>query len=107
MDNKYHNKVTVRDGHLFDSKKEAQRYTELSLLEKAGIITQLELQKDFELIPKQKGERAVKYIADFYYYDNEKNRFVAEDVKGMKTQVYILKRKLFKYRYPDILFREV
>ena len=107
MDTKYHNKVTVRDGHIFDSKKEAQRYTELSLLEKAGIITQLELQKDFELIPKQKGERAVKYIADFYYYDNEKNRFVAEDVKGMKTQVYILKRKLFKYRYPDILFREV
>ncbi len=107
MDSKYHNRITVRDGHIFDSKKEAQRYTELSLLEKAGIITQLELQKDFELIPKQKGERAVKYIADFYYYDNEKNRFVAEDVKGMKTQAYIIKRKLFKYRYPDILFREV
>ena len=54
MDTKYHNKVTVRDGHIFDSKKEAQRYTERSLLEKAGIITQLELHKDFELIPKQK-----------------------------------------------------
>ena len=71
------------------------------------MITKLELQKPFELIPKQKGERAVKYIADFYYFDNEKNCFVAEDVKGMKTQVYIVKRKLFKYRYPDILFMEV
>lgn len=105
--NKYHNKKTVNGSIAFDSQKEAQRYTELSLLEKAGVITQLELQKPFELIPKQKGERAVKYIADFYYFDNEKNCFVAEDVKGMKTQVYIVKRKLFKYRYPDILFMEV
>lgn len=104
---KYHNKATVRDGRVFDSKKEAQRYTELSLLEKAGIITQLELQKDFELIPKQKGERAVKYIADFYYYDKEKKTYICEDAKGMRTQAYIIKRKLFKFRYPDILFREV
>lgn len=107
MDSKYHNKITVRDGHAFDSKKEAQRYLELSLLEKIGEISQLELQKEFELLPKQKGERAVKYIADFYYYDAGKEIFVAEDVKGMKTQAYIIKRKLFKYRYPDILFREV
>ncbi len=105
--NKYHNKKTLRDDIAFDSKREAHRFTELSLLQSAGVIEGLELQKPFELIPKQKDERAVKYIADFYYYDKEKNCFVVEDAKGMKTQAYIIKRKLFKYRYPDILFVEV
>lgn len=107
MDNKYHNKITIRDGHIFDSKKEAQRFTELSILESAGIIEGLELQKTFELIPKNGSERAVKYIADFYYYDKEKKTYVCEDAKGMRTQAYIIKRKLFKFRYPDILFMEV
>lgn len=105
--NKYHNKATVKDGRVFDSKKEAGRYIELTLLEKAGAIEGLELQKPFELIPKNGPERAVKYIADFYYFDKEKNTFVCEDVKGMRTQSYVIKRKLFKFRYPDILFREV
>lgn len=104
---KYHNKITPRGDKVFDSKREADRYTELSILQSAGLIENLQLQKEFELIPKQKDERAVKYIADFYYYDSEKSCYVAEDVKGMRTQAYIIKRKLFKYRYPDILFREV
>lgn len=89
---KYNNIKTVVDGITFDSKKEAQRYQVLKMLERAGAITDLKCQVAFELIPKQQGERAVKYIADFVYKENGK--VVVEDVKGKRTQVYILKRKL-------------
>ena len=56
-------------------------------------------------MPKQKGERAVKYIADFVYIENGKT--IVEDAKGFKTEKYIIKRKLFKYKYPECEFREV
>ena len=62
---KYHSKKTEVDGILFDSKKEAERYKTLSLWEKAGTIKGLEIQKRFELLPKQLDERAVTYRADF------------------------------------------
>lgn len=92
---KYGNvKVTV-DGHTFDSKKEYNRYCELKLMERAGLIKDLETQKKFELIPKQDGERAVNYIADFVYTENGET--VVEDTKGFKTKEYIIKRKLMKY----------
>lgn len=104
---KYHSKKTEVDGILFDSKKEAERYITLSLWEKAGTIKGLEIQKRFELLPKQLDERAVTYRADFYYFDTVSERWTAEDVKGYKTKDYILKRKLFKYRYPEIIFVEV
>ena len=91
--NKYGNKRVVVDGRLFDSKAEAARWQELCLLERAGEITELERQVEYELIPKQKGERAVKYIADFRYIDHD-GKTVVEDTKGVKTPVYILKRKL-------------
>lgn len=93
-------------GIRFDSKKEARRYQELKLLEDVGVIRDLKLQVPFELIPKQFGERAVRYIADFVYYDMEKRISIVEDVKGFKTDVYKLKRKLFKYRYPEYIFIE-
>jgi len=65
--NKYRNIKTTVDGIRFDSKREAERYSELKLLERAGIITDLKLQPKFELIPKHNGNRALTYIADFSY----------------------------------------
>jgi hypothetical protein len=91
--NKYGNKRMVVDGIRFDSKREAARWQELKLLERAGEIKGLERQVEYELIPKQPGERAVKYIADFRYIDHD-GKTVVEDTKGVKTPVYILKRKL-------------
>lgn len=95
--NKYHAKKVTVDGITFDSKKEARRYSELLLLERAGQITHLERQVNFELIPSQKingkvAERAVTYKADFTYYEN--GNYVVEDTKGIKTKDYIIKRKL-------------
>ena len=106
MKSKYNNRKTVIDGITFDSNKEAKRYTVLRSLQEGGYIKGLSLQVPFELIPKQDGERAVKYIADFVYYDIEKQMHIVEDVKGFKTDVYKLKRKLFKYRYPEYTFIE-
>ena len=103
--NKYKNQKVVVDDIKFDSKKEASRYLELKLLEKAGQIRGLILQPSFELIPKQESERAVKYIADFMYVENEET--IVEDVKGMKTKEYILKRKIFKYKYTNYIIREI
>ena len=102
---KYNNTKIRVDGRLFDSKAEAARWQELQLLERAGEITELERQVEYELIPKQKGERAVKYIADFRYVDHE-GKVVVEDTKGVKTPVYILKRKLM-LRVHGIRVREV
>jgi len=83
----------------FDSKKEFQRYQELKALEKAGVITELERQAPFLLIPSQSEngrvvERAVRYIADFAYYEN--GQYVVEDVKSpaTRTDAYKIKRKL-------------
>lgn len=101
--NKYHNKKIVYDGIIFDSIKEKNRYMILKLYEKSGVIKELELQKSFELLPKftinGKNIRAIKYVCDFYYYDNNRKRYVVEDVKGMRTDVYKLKKKLFEYKY--------
>ena len=106
--NKYSNNRTVIGGITFDSKKEAKRYLELKLLEKAGEICDLQLQKTFLLVEKQKDESAVTYKADFAYYDNKKQQWIAEDVKGYKTKEYIIKRKLFKSIYgKDYDFIEV
>ena len=102
---KYNNTKIRVDGRLFDSKAEAARWQELSLLERAGEITELERQVEYELIPKQKGERAAKYIADFRYVDHEGNT-VVEDTKGVKTPVWIIKRKLM-LRVHGIRVREV
>ena len=92
---KYKNVKTTLDGITFDSKKEATRYAELMLLQGSGLIQNLRLQVPFELIPKQQGERAVKYIADFVYDENGET--IVEDTKSEITQAnptYILKRKL-------------
>ena len=98
MASKYHNKKIEVDGITFDSRKEAKRFQTLKLMEKAGEISNIELQKRFELIPKQKDAngktvRACNYVADFVYLDKD-GRQVVEDVKGMRTDVYKLKKKL-------------
>lgn len=100
---KYKNKITYIDGIKFDSKKEANRYNELKLLEKAGEIKELTLQPSFELIPTvRKNGRTycrTQYIADFMYLDVKEDKYIVEDVKGFKTDVFKLKEKLFNYIY--------
>ena len=102
--NKYHNTKVIYNGIKFDSKKERARFITLKQLEKAGIIKELELQKKFLLQEgytnaKGKRIRPIYYIADFYYYDYINNKWVVEDVKGVRTDVYKLKKKLFEYKY--------
>lgn len=108
---KYHSKKVILDNIKFDSKKEKNRYEELKILEQAGLIKELELQKVFELQPsfKKNGKtyRKITYKADFYYYDNHLNRYVVEDVKGFKTEVYKIKKKLFEYVYKDMELIEI
>ena len=105
---KYGNRKVVRDGITFDSIKEYRRFCDLSLLEKAGKVTDLEMQVKFILIPAQyepdtigkrggvkRGkllEREVSYVADFVYTQDGKT--IVEDTKGFKTKDYIIKRKL-------------
>lgn len=102
---KYGNRRTQRNGMTFDSAAEARRYAELILLERAGHISALEVQPRYELVPKTRDERAVYYRADFRYIEG--GAVIVEDVKGAKTRDYILKRKLLKWRYPDVEFREI
>lgn len=93
MGNKYGaRKLKAPDGQVFDSVKEFHRWGCLRLLERAGRISDLRRQVSFELIPKQKGERACSYVADFVYYEN--GQLVVEDCKGFKTDVYRIKKKL-------------
>ena len=111
--NKYHNKSVEIDGIKFDSKKEMLRYKELKLMQKARLISELELQKKFELQPafkdnNGKTQRKITYVCDFYYYSNKEKKYIVEDVKSIatKTQVYKIKKKLFLYKYPEIKFIE-
>lgn len=104
--NKYHNKKVIYNGITFDSIKEKNRYIELKLLERAGVIKDLKLQYEFELQPaftiNNKKIRKISYIADFYYFDNKLNDYVIEDVKSeitKKDKTYCLKKKLFQYKY--------
>ena len=107
---KYRSHKTIIDGITFDSKKEGNRYLELKLLERGGKIKDLKLQHQFELQPsfKKNGRtiRAITYVADFTYFDLETMRNVVEDVKGYKTDVYMLKKKMFEFKYPDLTIVE-
>ena len=115
---KYGNRKAVIDGITFDSKKEAQRYTELKLLEKAGKITGLQLQREKtdqiytkgpnkgKFKPGKVIEQKCSYKADFVYWELENNSMVVEDTKGMRTKEYIIKRKLMLYKY-GIRIKEV
>ena len=110
--NKYGAKKTDFHGKEFDSKKEAKRFAELRYMQMGKLISGLECQVKFELIPNQKDEngnvieRAVSYIADFVYTDLKTGEQIVEDTKGHKTKDYIIKRKLMLYVH-GIRIREV
>lgn len=90
----------------FDSRREARRYDELRIMERAGVIRELKRQIPYELIPAQRDgkgrviERSVRYVADFVYEQQDPDgtwRKVVEDAKGYHTKDYIIKRKLMLY----------
>lgn len=107
--NKYHSSKVKTDDGVFDSKKEYKRWLELKKFEADGIITDLNRQVPFELVPHQVREgkvieRAVKYFADFVYKVD--GVMIVEDTKGLKTADYIIKRKLMLERF-GIKIKEV
>ena len=123
MQNKYYNKKCTVNGIIFDSRKEARRYQELLLLQRAGVIKSLQRQGMYVLIPeeyesferygkngqeltpgKKLIERECAYVADFVYEEDGKT--VIEDTKGFKTKDFIIKRKLMLYTH-GIRIREV
>lgn len=124
---KYRAKKLVVDGIEFASRKEANRYSELKLLERAGKIKNLQLQVPYVLIPaqyeevieytpkthkekkvKKLVEKQVKYLADFSYLQD--GEIVVEDVKGFRESgaynLFVIKRKLMLWKY-GIKIREV
>jgi hypothetical protein len=98
---KYGAKKTVVDGIEFASKAEARFYGHLKLLERQGLISGLELQPRFELVPAVKldgkTKRALVYVADFRYRCEATGATVIADVKGVATQAYKIKRHLMKH----------
>lgn len=102
---KYGNRKPTYDGIKFDSAAEMNRYLVLKDMLKAGEITDLQLQVPYELQPSFKYEgktvRAIKYVADFVYKDAS-GKVHIEDVKGMATKEYLIKRKLMLYKGYEI-----
>lgn len=102
--NKYKNRKIVVDNIKFDSILEANRYQELKLLQRAKQISNLRLQVPFLLQEsfKKNGKthREINYIADFVYEEN--GQTIVEDTKGICTEVFRIKQKLFEYKYPDL-----
>lgn len=90
---KYGNRKTEVDGIVFDSKKEAARYQELLLLQRAGEIERLERQPKYEF--EHNGVKIGSYRPDFVYLD-KRNGWVVEDVKSpaSKTTAYRLRKKM-------------
>jgi hypothetical protein len=97
MATKYHNIRTEHNGIQFDSRKEGHRYQELLLLQRAGDIQDLELQPRYDLIVN--GHKCGFYKGDFRYKDVATGLTIVEDVKGVRTAVYMLKKKLVKALY--------
>lgn len=102
-EHKYRAQPTVVDGIRFASKRESERYAQLKLLEKAGDITHLLLQPKFPITVN--GIVVCKYVADFSY--RRRPNVIIEDVKGFKTPIYRLKKKLFEACYPGLKITEL
>ena len=109
---KYRAIKTVVDGITFDSKREANRYSELLLMEKAGIIASLRLQPEFKCMVN--GKKVCTYKADFEYLmvddigpQGQIGYYIVEDVNGFKTPVYRLKKKLVEACYPGTVINEI
>lgn len=122
MRSKYHNKKVTFDGIEFDSKKEMYRYIRLKSMQEEGLISELRMQVPYEVIPAvyEKAEKQLKtkvkmvdrcvqkathYIADFVYKDIDGN-IVVEDVKGKRTEKYLLKKKMMR-AFLGITIKEV
>lgn len=103
MTNKFNAKSVETPDGKFDSRMEYRRWRQLKLLEKAGKISNLQRQVKFQIIPKQPGERAACYVADFTY--TESGAYIVEDCKGKRTPEYVLKRKLMLWVH-GIVIRE-
>jgi len=103
--NKYKNIKVLYDGILFASIKEADRYAELKILLKQGLITDLKLQPRYNIGMKTK-KRDRFYVADFEYYDTVKQKTIVEDTKGYVTDAYKLKKGRFLELYPEYEFFE-
>ena len=100
---KYKNKKVVCDGIEFDSLKERNYYLKLKTMEELGLIKDLELQKEYILQDKfvlnGRTRRKITYKADFSYITTEDDKLHVVDVKGFKTEVYKLKKKMFEFKY--------
>lgn len=104
FNSKYKNvKFTDENGNIWDSKKEYKRYLELKEREDKKEISNLRRQVTYQVIPRQTDENGkfkyhpIKYVADFVYTDNATGKEIVEDAKGIKTEVYKLKKKLMYY----------
>lgn len=95
---KYHNVKTVLDGITFDSKAEARRYSELVLLKRSGALQSFGCQPSFVVAP------GIRYVADFICIGKD-GKVWLEDVKGVETQAFRIKRKLYDAAYPGIELR--
>lgn len=107
---KYGNIQTIVDGRRFDSLAESQRYLQLRQMQADGVISNLSFQPTFELQPgfvdaTGKRHRPIAYRADFRYI--EEGKVIIEDVKGRRTQQYVLRMKMLLYHFRDIEFREI
>ena len=105
---KFNARRTFRDNQWFDSLREADRYSELLLLQRGGLISDLTRPAGYKVFPAYtrcdgKPIRAISYKPDFEYLDTETCQRVVEDVKGIETQVFKLKRKLFEHRYNMVI----
>lgn len=117
--NKYGNSKVIIDGIKFDSELEGKRYKQLKLLERAGEIKDLQLQVPYILQEsyrkydskehKWKTIQAIKYVADFVYFDIRKGKVIVEDTKSepTKTAVFKIKKKIFEYKYQNLELTEV
>ena len=133
---KYRSRKTTVDGITFDSKLEATRYLQLRLLAKAGEISQLQLQVEFQILrgwvnpgiicedgldtdgdvvytiyntPEKAGEKIKSrfYVADFVYYDTKLRMWIVEDTKGVETPEFRLKWDMVRTQYPRFVFRKI
>jgi hypothetical protein len=110
---KYRNVRTKLDGYTFDSKAEAARYAVLKIRQQAGEIEQLKVHPRYEImVPMFESYMTVPictYVADFEYVERIKGEWtrIVEDVKGVRTAAYRIKRKLFEVRYPYLTFVEI
>lgn len=104
MASKYGNRIVEEDGYRFDSEMERRRYRELKLLRDNDVIADLTVHPVFPLVVN--GHKIGRYTADFSYQDRERGETVVEDVKGTRTEAYVVRKKLVKALY-DVDIREV